>query len=543
MKRFRHAFAPAAFGVALQVLFPATSCDAQLRSTTRADALFIHAGEKTTLRFDTGSISPNASLIVRVYPYNDAGVLAQVPIATFRKPLGSAAQGRPVTIAVGIAQQGLYRAKASLSTPAGTALDETSVNLAVLSKEQVAGASDFGIVTHFGQTKDSSPFVLRLVKQAGFSWIRDELYWQEIEKAPGQFRFPASYDNYLAEAARQGLSPLIVLDYGNAVAYPKLFANASFPKTAETRALFTRYVTAVAKRYGKTVKHWEVWNEPDFSHIGYDNYLLLLKATYGAIKQVDPSATVISCGGGGIGGGPGADCIINLIKEGGLNYQDGFSIHPYMTPNTPEKGYAGKGGPIDAVSIPTTWPYLRDFVAQHVRDNGRPLQIWVTEFGWPVNPKVPGQDEANQAADLVRSHLLSRRYDAVRVLFWYDFIDDGTDPNNFEHNFGVLHHDLSPKPAFVAASVLARTLGEKPWKAALVDTDDVKVFRYGDRDSVIAGWTVGTADRTVSVNLAPGQYIQRDWQGIDTPVTITGKTFDWRVGPLPRYLLAQHASQ
>jgi hypothetical protein len=526
---------------ALGFLLLSSVCHAQsqLRVDNSPGTLITTASGKKTVRFAVAPYTDlrGATLAVSVTPYNSDARASITRGPSFTKTVSGLDADGSISIGVTIPGSGLFQLDASLKSPSGDILAQGTGSVAVVTQRNEVGPSDFGIVTHFGQGGAPPSVLLPLIKQAGFSWIRDELYWQEIEKKPGSFVFPASYDTYIAAAAKLGLSPLVVLDYGNQGAYPKLFAQSTFPKTPEARALFVRYVNAVVKRYGATVKHWEVWNEPDFNTVGYDNYLALLKDTYSAIKQVSPDSTVISCGGGGVGGGPGADCIVALIARGGLNDQDGFSIHPYMPPNPPETGYKGKGGPIDAVSIPTTWPYLHDFTAQHVKANGQPLQVWVTELGWPVNPKEPGQDEATQAANLVRSYLLSRRYAAVRVLFWYDFVDDGTDINNFEHNFGLLHNNLTPKPAFVAASVLSTTLGKRSWGKSLIDTPDVKVYQYGSDDPVIAGWTPGSEDRTVSVNLPLGKYIQRDWQGVETPVTITDPHFDWRVGPLPRYLI------
>ncbi|MGA7776381.1 MAG: beta-glucosidase [Paraburkholderia sp.] len=508
-------------------------------------SLVTTASGKKTIRF---AVPPNtdirgATLAVSVTPYNSDGRVSYRRGPSFTKTITAVETGGTISITVTTPGSGLFQLDATLTSPSGDILALATSSVAVVTKRNEVGPSDFGIVTHFGQGGTPPSVLLPLIKQAGFSWIRDELYWQEIEKKPGSFAFPASYDTYVAATAQMGISPLIVLDYGNPVAYPKLFAKTAFPETPETRALFVRYVNAVVKRYGATVKHWEVWNEPNFSDISYDNYLALLKDTYAAIKTLSPDSTVISCGGGGAGGGPGGDCIVAIINKGGLNDQDGFSIHPYMPPNPPETGYKGKGGPIDAVSIPTTWPYLHDYTAQHVKANGKPLQVWVTELGWPVNPKVPGQDEATQAANLVRSYLLSRRYGAVRVLFWYDFVDDGTDINNFEYNFGLLHNDLTPKPAFVAQSVLSTTLGKRAWGKSLIDTPDIKVYQYGSDDRVIVGWTPGTENRTASVTLPPGNYIQRDWQGVETPVTITDQDFSWQVGPLPRYLIPARAGK
>ncbi|MFP3409411.1 hypothetical protein SB757_32865, partial [Pseudomonas sp. SIMBA_065] len=79
------------------------------------------------------------------------------------------------------------------------------------------------------------------------------------------------------------------------------------------------YVRAVVGRYRATVKNWELWNEPDFGKISYASYSALLKDTFRAITQISPDANDISCGGGGSGGGPGGDCLVGVMNQGGLN--------------------------------------------------------------------------------------------------------------------------------------------------------------------------------------------------------------------------------
>ncbi|WP_366931796.1 beta-glucosidase [Paraburkholderia xenovorans] len=504
---------------------------------------------KKILRFEVlpPDIPRATKITVGVYPYDSDGKVLPTRLASYENTIGRMQDGKAFNVAVTIPRMGLFRIEATLKSPDGETLDKTTSTLAIVTKRTELGPPDFGVGTHFGQDGTPPPSVLLpLVKQAGFSWIRDDIYWDTVEKKAGVFVFPKRYDAYLALSKQLGISPLVVLDEGNPRAYPKLFSKSNFPLSPEARARFADYVDAVVARYGDNavtapyggaVQYWEVWNEPDFSKISYADYAALLWETFGAIKDVNPAASVIACGGGGAGGGPGGDCVVGLIKEGALNDQSGFSIHPYMSPHTPEKGYKTEGAPIDFVNIPTVWPYLRDFTADHMKADGRPLQVWVTEMGWPVNPKEPGQDEATQAANLVRSYLLSRRYGTVRVLFWYDFVDDGTDLDNIEHNFGLLHHDLTPKPAFVAASVLSSTVGKRAWAKALVDDESVKAYQYGTDDPVFVGWTVDGNQRVASISLPPGEYIQRDWQGVDTPVTITAQNFRWRVGPVPRYLM------
>ncbi|MFP3565392.1 beta-glucosidase [Paraburkholderia sp. SIMBA_030] len=511
----------------------------RMRMVNPPGSLIMHVSAKKILHFYVSLPDDlhEGKLTVNVFPYDSDGKPTRAPLATYRKTISSAQSGSVIDVGFTLSRAGLFRVDATLASQDGETLDQTSSTLAVVTRRDDVGPSDAGVVTHFAQGGAAPSVLLPLVKQAGFSWIRDELYWEAIEKRPGVFDFPRRFNTYLAASARLGISPLVVLDYGNATAYPAMFSKSNFPQSPEARKRFVDYVRAVVGRYRATVKNWELWNEPDFGKISYASYSALLKDTFRAIKQISPDANVISCGGGGSGGGPGGDCLVGVMNQGGLNDQDGFSVHPYMSPNTPEKGYKATGAPIDSVSIPTVWPYLGRLAADHVKADGRTLQIWVTETGWPLTRKVPGQDEAGQASNLVRTYLLSRRYGEVRVVFWYDFVDDGTDIDNIEHNFGLLHHDLTPKPAFVAASVLNTTVGKRGWGKALVDAENVKAYRYGTDDPVIVGWTVDGKENTASISVPPGKYIQRDWQGVDTPLTISAQSFDWRVGPLPRYLI------
>ena len=84
---------------------------------------------------------------------------------------------------------------------------------------------------------------------------------------------------------------------------------------------------------------------------------------------------------------------------------------------------------------------------------------------------------------------------------------------------------------------MAGTLQNRRWANALIDSGEVKVYQYGTQDPLIAGWTIGSTVRSAFVRLPPGEYIQRDWQGLETIITVSAQGFDWKVGPLPRYLL------
>ncbi|MDE2289877.1 MAG: cellulase family glycosylhydrolase [Burkholderiales bacterium] len=497
------------------------------------------AGERT-LHF-AAAPAPGAGtrLSVRLHDYLANGEPNPATLASTQAPLAGAGATSGVgeaTVRLQLPGIGFYLLDARLLAPDGTVIARRRINLAAIPPRSVLGPPDFGV----GATFDHGPYapdvLLSIIRNAGFSWIRGEVPWTEVEKRPGVFRFPAQFGNALDLASRMGIKSLVLLDYGNAHAYPSLFkGDNAFPMTAAAREKFVQYAAAVVKRYGAQVDDWEIWNEPHFKEIGYHAYVALLKDVYPVIKRLAPSSGVVSCGGDW-GGNPVDACIDAIIKQGALNDQDGFSIHPYMFPAAPEVGYAGVGVPVAPVNITTVWPYLGRLIARNPRSNGQPLQLWVSEIGWPSAPRSPGQNTVTQAAYLLRTYLLSRRYGVARGVFWYDLVDNGTNPDDKESNFGLLRADLSPKPAFAAAAVLAATLERRAWRAALVDTPQTKVFEYGTSEPVIAGWTVA-GERVVHLRLPAGAYVQRDWDGRQQPVAETNGQIDWKLGPLPRYLL------
>ncbi|HGL6479000.1 TPA: hypothetical protein ACKFSW_004365 [Klebsiella aerogenes] len=53
-----------------------------------------------------------------------------------------------------------------------------------------ASAFEFGIGTHIANYKESSDFYINKVKSYGFNSVRDELYWNDLEKQDGVFSIP-----------------------------------------------------------------------------------------------------------------------------------------------------------------------------------------------------------------------------------------------------------------------------------------------------------------------------------------------------------------
>ncbi|WP_244818339.1 beta-glucosidase [Caballeronia sp. Lep1P3] len=498
---------------------------------------------KIDFRLDSSSDSANDRVVATLYRYDDNAELSGTPLDTYRVSPAKSNGGAQVSVNVVLPGKGLYVLDTKVVSADGDDKESLRVSMAALA-DGSGTFSDAGVQTHFGHRKGVPATVLSLVKRAGFSWIRDEVFWSEIEKTPGQFQLARNdneYGGYIRQAARMGLKPLIELDFGNGRAYPNLFKGPQgFPQNDEERQLFVRYTEQVVGAYRNYVKAWEVWNEPAFDKIGYDTYIALLKAVYSAVKKLSPESTVLACGGGGAGGGPGGDCIVQIVKANALAYQDGFSIHPYMSPYDPDRGYAAKGSPLPRVNVTTVWPHLHRMTQSHPRPGVGPLKVFVTEIGWPSSPQNAGLSERKQAAAAARTFLLSRRFNTMQATFWYDFVDDGVNPSDKEANFGLVRLDLSPKPAYAAAATVFKTIGSRMWTRSFVDDETTKIYQYGGDDGVIVGWKSDddAAPALTPASIPPGRYTQIDWQGSTSTVDVK-EGFQWKLGALPKYLVPQ----
>jgi hypothetical protein len=154
----------------------------------------------------------------------------------------------------------------------------------------------FGVQTHFGQHRPDAEGLLDLIKGAGVGWIRDEVYWSEIEKEKGVFKFPPAHDTYLRAARARGIQVLLILDFGNSL-YSGSEKHA--PATEGERLAFARYCREIVKQCAPLgVRHYEVWNEPNASTFwrprpNPEDYAKLLETAFRACKEADPGATVL----------------------------------------------------------------------------------------------------------------------------------------------------------------------------------------------------------------------------------------------------------
>lgn len=159
--------------------------------------------------------------------------------------------------------------------------------------------------------------------QLGAGWNRYPVYWDKIERAPGQFTW-SEYDRLVIADTRHRLRANAVL-----IGIPSFHRNGSvpaglnepifahggdFPRAGENPINpanpWANFVYQTVQRYKpggvlaqqqgwrgeEGVRVWEIWNEPDFPQFwsgGINAYARLLKTAYIVIKLADPDAQVM----------------------------------------------------------------------------------------------------------------------------------------------------------------------------------------------------------------------------------------------------------
>ncbi len=342
-----------------------------------------------------------------------------------------------------------------------------------------------GACTHFCQGKGLVEQNLESILQAGITSIRDEVVWSAIEREQGRLEMPERFDSYVRQAAAAGLDVLLILNYAN-----RFYDDGDRPRSPEAIEAFCRYAEYVVEYFGADVRRYEIWNEWDIG-IGLperhrrggspEDYMRLLRAVYPRIKAVDPEITVLA--GASTSGGVKRGWLEEILQRGALDYSDAISIHSYnyndpFPHRTPE-----------ACSAWMT--EVRAMIRSY--NDGQEVPFYVTEMGWPTHDGRGGTCPQLAASYLARLYLLARQSPSFQGIWWYDFQDDGWDPEYNEHNFGLVRPDLTPKPAYHVLAELAAWVSQAEFCGRLTSEDDqlwLLKFRREGQDM----WAVWSGD-------------------------------------------------
>ena len=373
-----------------------------------------------------------------------------------------------------------------------------------------------GVNIHFtGEPKD-----LDLIAEGGFRFIRMDFAWGGIEREKGVYNFK-SYDELTEGCAKRGIRILYILDYSN-----KLYESDQSVRTPEGRKAFAEYAATAAKRYAGKGILWEVWNEPNLKQFwtpqpSIDDYCALVEAIAAPVKEADPSGTFIAPATSGIP----MEWLEGCFKNGLLKWIDALSVHPYR-PHPPE-------------TVMGDYAKLRELIKRYAPE-GKEIPIISGEWGYSIiNWDKNRLSEEQQARYLVRMYL-TNLLEGVSVNIWYDWKDDGTDPNEREHHFGTVTHDLKPKMAYLAAKTLAHNLEgySIDSRIDLGENKDMVLKLKNSQKEAIAFWTMDE-DHEIKLPIQSGKGILLNMTGDKQEISWGNDGLKITLSQNPQYLILQ----
>src|SRR5258708_1021976 len=278
---------------------------------------------------------------------------------------------------------------------------------------------------------------LNLMQATGIHWVRQEIQWQTVEPAQGNWTF-AKHDDIVNGILSRGMEVIGLLSQYWSPAWYRGSAPWNQPPAPQDYATFAG---AVAAHFKGKIPLYEVGNEPNQSMFWYPSptaaaYSALLKPPYPPIKAADSAAKVISAGLSPAAPETFLKAMYTAGVQGSMDY---VGYHPYSHPNGPD--------------YTSSTPSFAELTAikEIMRSNGDGnKQIMATEVGRPTH--TSGVDEPTQAYYVRRvfQKIMHEDYPHLAIACVYDFLDDGTHKANATHNFALIRADYSEKPAYAA---------------------------------------------------------------------------------------------
>lgn len=154
---------------------------------------------------------------------------------------------------------------------------------------------DFGIQAFMWWRPEVADRDLQKIKEAGFTWVKQLVSWQDIEGAgKGKYDW-SNLDRIVEQVQKYGLKLIVRVSQDP----DRTFWAGSPPDNAGN---FADFLAALASRYSGRIQAYQVWNEPNLAREwggkrpDPGGYARMLKIAYSAIKGVDPAAIVVTAG-------------------------------------------------------------------------------------------------------------------------------------------------------------------------------------------------------------------------------------------------------
>jgi hypothetical protein len=319
---------------------------------------------------------------------------------------------------------------------------------------------------------------LTLVQELGFTWVKQNFAWRDIEnQQKGHYEWELA-DNIVRRVGKRGnLKLLVRIDrqpfWSQAPGTPEL-DNAPPANLAD----FGDFCHTLALRYKGQVGAYQVWNEPNLAREWGNQppnpaqYVELLKVCYIGIKSADPEALVISAGMATTGTSsaeamPDDQFIEQMYQAGGAPYFDILGVHAPGYKAPPEVS------PAEVAAKPELGGQ-RFFAFRHVEDiraimekhGDTAKQVALLEFGWTTDPIHPeyawhAVTEQQQADYLVRAYQYAYEHWApwISIMSALTLADPAWTENDEQYWWAISYPDWPEnklRPAYAALQAMPK---------------------------------------------------------------------------------------
>lgn len=342
----------------------------------------------------------------------------------------------------------------------------------------------YGVCSHLRRYQAADyDKLLDAIDRLGVDIERDGYDWNALEPAEGAWNFERM-DKLVWDLAARGVEMQPLLGFSAKWASTGRTDTGDWHdwnNRAPRLEPFKTYATTMVGRYKDRIHYWEIWNEPEISFwlSTTSEYVDLFNAASAAVMQADPTAKVLNGGFAMERRPPNMNFLQEFLPGAETKNWGIWAYHDYNT--------------------------FAQMIArekqnrQYYQSKKLNIPIWINEGGF--NTLTRG-GEAEQGITLAKK-IAAAPSMGIGAYIWYDLIDDGDQPLDPEHHFGLLRRDFSPKPAYLAYQQVIRELAPRKFFQRLSTEQQVPglwgfVYQSPDtqRDHVLVLWREGKGRQT-----------------------------------------------
>ncbi len=460
--------------------------------------------------------NPESGKPVKLRLFNRSSVpiraLCRVEVSPFVfEEIRSFAAGESFEIALPPAEKrGIRYGTLTLASSENPALRrEESFSVAVMTPalptQEKARGFLFGICAHpqrypvADQEREAAAAAL-----CGAKILREDALWERIQPEQGVWDY-SSLDRTVELFAEQGLELELIYSYTPAWAVAKDFVPL---KKERLRAMSSRpdlgawreFVQRTAARYRGKIRFFEVWNEPDlysFSNFKTEAYIEMLKIAGEETRKANPEAIILT---------GGYTC---MPPSRSLNDQ----LHQ-------EKTLVRARGSYDVHAFHGHGPFV-SYAPQIERLVEMRKRLGVTEPWWANETALHSvhKGEQGQAEALWQKLFFSWANGSIGYN-WYDLRNDGVNPVNVEHNYGMVRKDFNPKMVYAAYNTITRNFAGAEFEETVTVYPALRLYRFG---TLFAGWNESPdkAERLLLFKTDAAKAEQFDLFDNRSPITVS----------------------